>query len=185
MKKFFDKFQSLKGASFISVNGYENSAGEIANLIINTNISVKNAKVKDLETLKNVTEKDIADISLSSGIGIDVLNSALSELVTKAEQNLSEKIEDRSTQSKAQADTYIHLTPAIKMHKETLQIYVTGMRERKTVIKPGEYKKVNSRPLTLAKNAIKRHCDLRMEKYRTFKIGNMNEIKINGDTLSF
>ena len=53
MKQFFDKFEALKGASFIGIDNYENKNGEIANLSVLTGISVLNAKEKDLEKFED------------------------------------------------------------------------------------------------------------------------------------
>jgi hypothetical protein len=184
MKTFFDKFENLKGVSFISINGYKSiTTGEIANHVINVNLSVKNAKETDLERLKNCNDNDIKQISFNSNIAIDICKIALEEMLTSAEKNLSENKEERSNQSKAQTDSYFFLTPAIRLHKETMQVHVFGQAISKKVIVPGEYKKVNSNDKTLAKNAIKKHLDLRADKFRDFVLGNVDSIKINGDNL--
>lgn len=183
MKAFFDKFSSLKSASFIGLEGYENSYGEISNLSVLVNVDTKTAKEKDLATLKAVTDADLKDIANSKNLPMDTLKVALSELITSAEKNLSENPEERTAQSKAQTDAYLHLTPAVKLHKETLNVYVTGLVNHKTVIIKGEYPTVKKREKTLCKDAIKKHCDLRMEKYRTYNIGSMEKINITGSTL--
>lgn len=183
MKAFFDKFGGLKSASFIGLENYENSYGEVSNLSVLVNVDTKTAKQKDLATLKAVTESDLQDIANSKGLPMDTLKVALSELITSAEKNLSENPEDRTAQSQAQTEAYIHLTPAVKLHKDTLNVYVTGLVNHKTVIVEGEYPTVNKREKTLCKEAIKRHCDLRMEKYRTYNVGSMDKINITGSTL--
>lgn len=183
-KVFFDKFQQLKGVSFIGINNYLSKiTGELANHVVNVNLSVKNAKETDLQRLQNCTESDLVMISKASGISYEICKQALSELLTSAEKNLSANIEDRTAQSQAQTDAYISLTPAIRMHKETMQIHIFGQAISKTVLIKGEYKQVNSSQKTLAKNAIKKHLDLRTEKFRDFIVGNIDSIKINGDTL--
>jgi hypothetical protein len=43
--RFLDKFNSLNGAKFISINNYLSvSTHEVANFILNVNISIENAK---------------------------------------------------------------------------------------------------------------------------------------------
>jgi hypothetical protein len=184
MEKFFDKFETLKGVSFVNLANYESStSGEIANHIININLSVMNAKKKDFETLKSVDEKKLFDISEKSGIALDICKIALSEMITSAEKNLNEDPEQRTNQSKGQTDAYIHLTPAIKMHKETMDVHVFGQHIQKTVIKKGEYKTVKSQPKTLAKKAITKEMNLSAPKFRNFKVGNIDKISISGETL--
>jgi len=88
MKAFFDKFDSLKGASFIGIEGYTNKNGEVANIGLLTNISTMNAKVRDLCKLKNVTEIDLVTYSSEKKISLDVFKVALFELIESGEKNV-------------------------------------------------------------------------------------------------
>jgi len=184
-KKFIDSFQSLKGVSFIGVNNYlSKTSGEVANHVINVGLSVENAKKTDLNRLQNCNDNDLLDIATASKISLDICKIALSEMLTSANKNLSANIEDRTAQSQAQTDAYINLTPAIRIHKDTLEVHVFGQSISKKVIVPGTYKTVNSSNKTIAKTAIKKHLDLRSDKFRTFIVGNIDTIKIQGDTIN-
>ena len=183
MKAFFDKFTGLKSASFIGLENYSNKYGEVANISLVANIDVSNAKQKDLDTLKSLTENDLNDVAVSYSLPIDTINVALAELIASAEKNLSADKSERTNQSNAQADAYIHLTPAVRMHKETMDVFVAGFLNSKTVLIEGEYPNVNKREKTLCKDAIAKHCDLRMKKYRQYKVGQMSKINITGSTL--
>ncbi len=184
MKKFFDKFQSLQGASLIGINSYLSStSGEVANYRINANISVKNVKEQDLNKLENCDASDIQAIADRTKIDVATINQALAEMIKSAKANLSENLEDRTAQSQGQTDAYINLTPAIRLHKETLEIHIFGQVVSKVVVVEGEHKHVNSSNKTLAKKAIKKYLDLRSEKLRTFKLGNADLINVAGDTL--
>jgi len=183
-KELINKFQSLKGVSFISLNNYKSkSTGEIANHIINVNLSVYNAKQTDFEKLSNCNDENLKEIAGKSNIAIEVCKLALQELLSSAEKNLSKDPDERSTQSKAQSDTYINLTPAIRLHKETCELHIFGQAINKTVLVKGEYKEVKSNDKTLAKNAIKKYLDLRSDKFRDFIIGNVDNIKVNKDSI--
>jgi hypothetical protein len=183
MKKFFDKFGDLKGASFISIKKYINKHKEMANLVLLANVNIHNAKVKDLETLKSLTDKDLVDISKAYNLPFETLQVALSEMITSAEKNLSKDLNEHTNQSKAQADAYLHLTPAVKLHKETMNVFVSGFINSKTVLVEGTYPTVNKRVKTKCKDAIGKHVDLRMNKYRQYNIGNMDKINITGGTI--
>ncbi len=187
LKSFFDGMNNLNGAKFININNYHSEkSGEIANHNILTNISVMNAKEKDCNTLQNCTDNDLTSISKSASkiIAFDIFKLALSEMKTSAVKNLSENIEDRTAQSQAQTNAYIQLSKAIKIHKDTGNIHVFGMAISKRVIVPGEYKPVNSADKTLAKNAITKQLDLRAGKFRTFILGNIESVTLNGETLN-
>ena len=185
MKKFFDKFQTLKGVSFVGLNNYvAKTTGEVANHVINVNLSVENAKKTDLERLLNCKVDDLSDVlNTASGFTLTDARTALSEMIESAKRNLSENQEDRTAQSKGQNNAFIHLTPAIKLHKETMTVHIFGQSISKTVLIPGQYKTVNSSSKTLAKKAITKFLDLRSDKFRDFIVGNFDEVRIAGETI--
>jgi hypothetical protein len=180
-KRFLDKFNSLNGAKIIAINNYlSEKSGELANHRINVNISVQEAKRKDFESLKSVTAKDLKDIATASNIAVDVLKISLSEMLTSAEKNLSEKLSDRTAQSQAQTCAYVDLAPGVKLHPETLAIHIFGMAIDKTVLIKGTYEVVNSSDKTLGKKAITKHLDLRAGKFRNFILANADNLKVSG-----
>jgi hypothetical protein len=184
MKNLINKFASLKSATFISINNYlASTSGELADHVVNVNISVKNAKEADLKKLQAVTPADLKAISQKSKIDFETVSQAYSELLTSAVRNLSEDKEDRTAQSQAQSDAYIFLTPAIRLHKETLTIHVFGQAISKHVIVEGQYKPVKSAPKTIAKNLIKKSLDMRSDKFRDFILGNADMLQVAGDTI--
>ena len=184
MNNFFEKFDNLKGAKFISVNGYRSeSTGEVSNFVINVNVKVGNLKKNDLNKLKSIGDLELKEINKTQNIPLDVLQTALTKITASAEKNLSEKLEDRSNQSKAQTDHYYHINRTMKFHRLTHDFYVTGLRISKKVIIPGTYKQVNSRLLTIAQNNIKKYANLSMVNYRSFKLGNIDNFRMNGETL--
>ena len=107
---------------------------------------------------------------------------AHTELLTSAEKNLSAKKEEHTAQSKAQADAYMYIegVKGVKIHKETMQVYVIGLINNKTVIVKGEYPTKNKRDKTLCKDAIKKHLELRAEKYRQYNVGSMDMLNVSG-----
>lgn len=183
MKELFKKFESLKSSSFIGIENYENSHGEVSNVNVLVNFDVNKAKQKDLETLKSLNEEDLEDIADSYNLDLETVKDALSDMIKRAEKNLSENKEDRTKQSQAQTDNYYHLTNAIKMHKDSMDVLVYGQKVNKTVLVEGNYPETNSKKKTIAKNAIKKHCDLRMPKYKQYKVGKMENLNVTGDTI--
>jgi hypothetical protein len=183
---FLNKFRNLNGAKFISINNYLSvNTHEVANFILNVNISIENAKKNDLKSLKNCNNNDLKSISLSSGIAIEVLKLSLSEMLTSAEKNLSANIEDRTAQSQGQTAAYVQLAPGVKLHTDTLEVHVFGQLIHKDLVKAGDnYKPLpNSSDKTLGKKAITNHLDLRAGKYRTFVLGNADSLQVTGETI--
>jgi hypothetical protein len=181
-RKFFDQLENGQSAKFVRVNGYTATNGEVTNRTILVNIDVMNRKKKDVELLESVSTSQLKKHGNEKGIALDIMRTALTELIDKGNQNLSANKEDRTAQSQAQTDAYIHVTPSIKILKETGEIHITGITQQKEVIVPGEYKKVNSADKTIAKRIINKFAGCLMPKFRTMKLNRIGSIKLSGDT---
>ena len=92
-------------------------------------------------------------------------------------------VNPNEVRSQAQIDAYTIVANGIKVHNETGEIYIFGLRTSKTVIEQGVYPTVNSRPLTLAKNQLKK--DLKSSKFTQYKLSSTSTIKLNGEELIF
>lgn len=188
MKTLINKFEALNGAKFININNYvAKTSGEVANHNINTNISVEAAKRFDLMQLKKRGYEMIMELSVNSGIALEVYEQALNEMIESGEKNLSKDKENRTKQSQSQTDAYIPLTKngSIKLNKETLAVHVFGLRIKKTVLQAGEAKKpVNSSNKTIAKQNITKALNLRSGKFVNYILGNAESVTITGDTIN-
>ena len=155
--------KSITGVTFISIRNYTNSSGEIANHLVNVGASYENAKAKDIEYLRNLNVEKF-DSKLDSAL-----------LETESFINPSEN------RSNGQIDAYTHIFSGVKVHNETGKLYIYGYRENKTVIQEGTYKTVNSKPLTIAKNELRKQ--LRTGKFTQYSLEIGNELRLNGETL--
>ena len=156
--------KSPTGVSMVSIKGYTNTYGEVSNNIVNIGASLDNAKVKDIQSLKGK-------------IGTtDIEEQARLELIKSLET-------PHANRSRGQIEAYTIITKGLKVHNETGEIYVFGLRMKKEVIEEGTYPSVNSRALTIAKNVLRK--DLKSSKFTQFKISEMGEIKIAGEEISF
>lgn len=197
MKNFKTLVESVgtKGTEFVSLNNYEAKGnGEIANHTINTGISVMNAKKKDFQTLQNCTNADLVEMNKIKKFGVKTYREAYFELLKSAEQNLNPDVKKRTNQSQATTNAFIQLTPAIKFCENTKEFHLFGQAIAKTIVQdaPIKYddngneivkKPTNSAPKTLAKKMIKKTLDLRSEKYRTFILNNVENVKSKGETI--
>jgi hypothetical protein len=156
--------KSPTGVTMVSIRGYRNSNGEISNSIVNIGASLDNAKKKDIEFLKG-----------RSG-STEIEELAIAELIKSLEN-------PDSNRSKGQIDTYTIITKGLKVHNSTGEIYVFGLRMKKEIIQEGTYPSVNSKDLTIAKNALRK--ELKSSKFTQFKISEMGEIKIAGEEITF
>lgn len=169
--KFIAFLATQTTAKFIAVKGYTNNIGEVSDYVVNVGIDYGKAKAEYTERLKvkeNLKDVEFGNlVSLSEEARIALLNASLKP----------------STQSKAQSDAYTQLCPNIRMHNETGRVYVNGYKISKTVIEEVDYPEVNSAPLTIAKNIIRKA--LKAPKYRQFCFDKLVDIRMNGETLEF
>jgi hypothetical protein len=155
---------SPTGVTFVSVKGYENKQNEISNQLINVGVSYENAKAKDVETLANL---DVT--TLDTDIDTKLLIEAKVALIKSL-------IAPDKARSEGQKNGYETLAKGIRVHKETRKLLVYGYIVSKDVIQKGTYKKVNSRPLTIAKNYLRKHY-MKSAKFRQFYIEMSDSIK--------
>ncbi len=161
--------KSPTGVSFVHVKNYKNKQNEVSNNLINVGMSYENAKVKDIEFLENLPT--------------DLTFKSTPELIEEARKTLiAAFIAPDKARSEGQIDAYERIINGLKVHKETGVLYLYGYRQKKEVIAAGEAKKpVNSAPLTIAKDELRKH--LRTGKFTQYALEVGNDIKANGETL--
>jgi hypothetical protein len=192
---FLTVTNAITGVSFVSIRGYKNSSGEVANHLINIGATLKGARAKDLIELKKINLKEFIlktfndinrpdySLELLQKAYIEVYNS----LVPINGKNYDGTTKVQSTRSFAQTDAYEVINPNIKVHKEYNRLYIYGLRVSKVVLVPGTYNSVNSRTKTLVKNRLKK--DFKSEKFRNYIVEgadviNFAKTSFKGENLS-
>lgn len=178
--------KTIKGTSFVGLQNYTNSQGEISNYTLLVGINFENVLKNDMKSLIENKKSIIAELLKTHKADViekaytnvyNSLNKRLADEETKEQLRLAN--DKTIAQSDAQKDAYIHLAKGVKLHVDTLEIHIFGLQVRKTVIVPIEYKSVNSRELTIVQNKIKKLANFKQDKYRTFKF-NKADVKMQG-----
>jgi len=167
-------FSKSNGCTFVRIKDYTNAQGEVQDVTINIGVSYENAKAKDIETLKTL---DVSTLSHNyDNVDNTLLEEARKELLAAA-------IKPNKAMSNGQKDAYTHIVKGIKVHNETKELYVYGRKVNGTkVIKTeGEYKADTRRPLTIAKDIIRK--ELRAPKYRQYKVSEVKSVAAKGEVL--
>lgn len=154
--------------SFTSLT-YTNAEGEKATHLINLNATYTKAKEKDIATLESIKDSD-----LETEILIQAKNELLSSLKKPSENA-----------SKGQIDAYTHINGALKFHNVTKDLYMYGLVAKKKVLSEGTYKETNKRPLTIAKEQIKKDYKLKTATFKQFKISQFAKVSLYGETIDF
>jgi hypothetical protein len=174
---------NVKGAKFISLKDYNSDKSEnteLANYVVNIGISYENMLNKDsltlhsydIETVKDVLKekviahnygkydlKKFADASQPYNEILDLLPTALIEM-KQADQQPTDR-----------ANYNVKLNPVLWFNTSTNNLLIFGKKVSKETTVKGEYKKVASAPLTVAKNIIR--DTLRKDDLRTFILDNV------------
>ncbi len=174
IQDFVNKFKAMegKGARFIGFT-YTNAEGETAKRVINIGVSYENMLKKDIALLPS-----LAHIASPLYSETD-WNDAKAELAESLRKSLAGESTPRS---EGQHDAYLPIAVGLRWHIGNSELHITGVSHSKEILVAGTYKTVNSKPKTLAKNAIKK--SLRSNEYRTFKVTNLSgELKVNGEII--
>jgi len=185
VKLVVSHFSDLKGAKFVGIKEYRaKSSNELANHVVNANFNYGNAVQKDLNSLETLKATDLESISESTSIPSTVILDAVNALKTAFINNQNK--ETASNQSTAQTDLYLPITNSIKLNLTTGKLHIYALAISKTVLEAGTYKIVNSRQLTIAKNAVKKYCNFSTAKYRNFIIDEkyLSSVNISGENIT-
>jgi hypothetical protein len=179
----FDNINEFKAAleagkitkpRFVSIRNYQNKNDEVSNYLINLGINYKDLQREDLALLSFLSSEDFNFPTIAQPFANDAYNELIESLI----KNIDKDIENHTTMSKAQLDTYTTIAPNVKIHNETEEIYITGYIIRKTIITPGNYKARNKRPKTIAKDTIRKV--FKASQYRQFILKKIGTIRLNG-----
>jgi hypothetical protein len=181
--------KKIKNNHFVGVRDYVNKQGEKSNYLINSGVSYLKILNDDLASLNHlkfaifeILQKDYSTELIEQAFN-NVLTSLHKRLADEETKELLRAEGDKTiAQSDAQIDAYINLATGVKLHKDSLKIHVYGLVVRKTILEPIEYKKVNSRDLTIVQNKVKKYAGFKQDSYRTF-IFDKAEVKMQGITI--
>lgn len=181
--------KTIKGTSFVGIKNYENKQGEVSNQTIVAGITYENCLVNDFKVLQE-KQNEVFE-TLQKDFPIELIETAYKNVYKSLETRLSsEEVKEALRQqndktlklSDAQKDAYTHITKGVKVNKDTKQIHVFGLVVKKTVLVSIEYKQTNSRELTIVQNKIKKLCEFKQDKYRSF-IFDKAEVNLQGITI--
>lgn len=183
-------FNNINGNSFVSINNYLSSAGEVSNRVIQVGVNRSKRLAADLETLKGFDVTEVAEKYgkvVADKAKLEMIISLQKVLASEKEKEVLRAQNDATiNRSDAQLDAYYVIQEkGLKIHKETKDVYVWGYTQSKEVLVEGVYKVVKSQAKTLAKKMITKQANLKDSTFRLFKAGNLAQIKLQGVTLPF
>lgn len=177
--KVIAKLSALSGAQFASFTYRAKESGELARHTVILNFSMRTLYEKDVQRVEEIIATETDPLKLQAA------NEILSSLAVSLQGGIGNNpAYTHSEEARGEGNqTYVLIPslPGVMVHRETGEVYVKGLSERKVVLEPGTYKEVKSKPLTIAKNAVRK--ELRSGKVRQYSLGQLVEARINGETL--
>lgn len=179
--KILDLIKSIQnsGVGFASLLYQSKTDGSLARYTVNLGFKYINLLKKSKKELQDRIDKgEFTD-------DLEVL--AANEVMKSLDKSLEAHQKGQQNEDYTKKGQYTSIGNGLSIHENpdgqtSLQLF--GLLHSKVVIEKGLPKKeVKSKPLTIMKNAIKQ--DLSISKFREFAldVGNINVIKVNGDTL--
>jgi hypothetical protein len=180
------KVKTIKGTSFVGVRNYTNSKEEISNQTFVVGINYANLLANDLKAIKSIdTMRKV--VAMYNTNDKAIVKKGYNELVaslvkrTSSEKEKAELLAKKDStivRSVAQTEAYDTISKGLKAKDGALYIY--GLCVAKTVLKEGNYPTTKKQIKTVIKNQIKKLAELREVKYKQFKLGQMETLKLQG-----
>lgn len=147
---------------------YTNKQGETSHYLLHLNVNLKKVLARDLKVLRTAEAAS------------EIEREALDAVIKSAETSL---ITDFHNPAYTKEGYYEYLMRGVKYHEN--QLYVNAFVVKRTVLTPGTYKEVKSKPLTIAKDKFR--AMMKMNKFREFRLdlSQIQSVKMNGKILEF
>jgi hypothetical protein len=147
-------------STFLSLIGYMNEHSEVADYSIIFHMSYENALKRSIAALQPIVPAD--DLEKQAK---DELIASFKKSLLSIKETPIEEIDDAYDRFFDADGSYIK---GVKLHRESDVLHLYGLVVHKRVIMPGAYPKKNKRPLTIAKDKLRKLCPV--DKFRQFKL---------------
>lgn len=174
LRSLLDELAKVQHAKFASFVYRSKESNELARYVVLLGVDRTALYERDRETLRTM----LPDLH-------GLPREAAEALLASIEESLAKGLGNNSayTHGSEQGDTYRAIVglPDVRLNLNDGTLHLLAVVQSKTVLEPGTFKTVNSRPLTLAKRDIEK--TLRRSKIRQFALPNLRTAKLNGETL--
>jgi hypothetical protein len=167
-KHVLAELSKIRSCNFVSLLYRTKGTGELSKYQILLNVSLTKAYRRD--------EKIISSIKPSSFLE----EQAQSEILESLRESLKVGIGNNSQYTCK--GIFQHLFNGCQYHPELETLYIYGFLSSKSIIEPGNYKVVNSKPLTVIKNEMRKK--MKISRFRKFELNNIKKISFNHNILS-
>jgi hypothetical protein len=167
---------NIQGCQFASLTYLSKGTKELARHTINLGFNYHTL------VLKSITELEIL-ISESTATWTELQKTAAANVMASLQKTVEAHARGEQNEDYTKKDQYIPIANGVNVNTTDNTIQLFGLAHTKTVLVAGEYKKVNSKPLTIAQNEIRKQ--LSISKFREFALDltQVDSARVNGNTL--
>lgn len=180
MKEIIQKIRDLSGkAQFVSFIYTSKGSGETARHTLIVGASYNKLIEKSRLALELMPISEL----VQAGVCSTLVEQAKNEVLASFDKTLAAHAKGEQNEDYTKKGQYVSLGNGLNLNLNDNSIQFFGLSRAKVVLSPGVHKVVNSRPLTIAKDKIKKL--LPVDKFREFALdsGNIRTARIDGETL--
>ena len=167
---------AIQGCKFASLTYLSKKHQELARYTVNLGFSYHSL------VEKSVTELEIL-IDENKSTWTDLQKTAAANVMASLQKTLAAHANGEQNEDYTKKDQYIPLGNGASLNTMDKTIQLFGLVQSKVVLVKGVYPEVNSRPLTVEQNKIRKQ--LSISKFREFALdlSQVAQVKVNGETL--
>ncbi len=172
-QQFVAELGKLRTSStFLTLKGYRSESGEVSDFSIVFHMSYKNALLRSIAKLEALVPADELEAQAKEECLASFMNS-----LDRIETTPIEEVDDAYRRFTDSNGTYIK---GVKLHEESNTIHLYGLVVHKKILMPGIHKTKNRKPLTVAKDRLRRMCPV--GSFRQFRISpnQVDSISVEG-----
>jgi hypothetical protein len=113
----------------------------------------------------------------------ELQKQAAQEIMDSLKESIAKHETGEQNSRFTKANQYISIGNGLNINTTDNSIQLYGLTHTKVVLKPGEYKKVNSKPLTVEKNKIRRMLTVSKVREYALDLDNVGTVKVNGQSI--
>lgn len=166
----------IKGCQFASLTYLSKSDKSIARYNVNLGFSYHKAVVKSVTDLEVLIAENVETWS-------ELTKQAANEVMESLKKTLAAHEVGEQNDDYTKKGQYIPICNGLNVNTTDNTIQLFGLLKSKVVLVAGEHKHVNSKPLTVEKNKLRKQ--LTVGSFREFALdaANIGGIRVNGDTI--
>lgn len=167
---------AIQGCKFVSLTYLSKGTKELARHTLNLGFSYHNLVLKSITELEILMAENVETWSA-------LTKQAAEEVMASLRKTVEAHARGEQNEDYTKKGQYIPIVNGINLNTTDNTIQLFGLAHTKTVLVAGEYKTVNSRPLTVEKDKIRKQ--LSISKFREFALdlGNVDSARVNGETI--